>query len=71
MAVHTTRRGPHHQLSLIHILLSAAYERCVDNTGKFNVNYINKVLEGWRKNGVRNLQELEELETKKLSLIHI
>ena len=46
-------------------MLSAAYERCVDNTGKFNVNYINKVLEGWRKNGVRNLQELEELETKK------
>ena len=46
-------------------MLSAAYERCVDSTGKFNVNYINKVLEGWHKNGVRNLQELEELETKK------
>lgn len=46
-------------------MLSAAYARCVDNTGKFNVNYINKVLEGWHKNGVRNLQELEALETKK------
>lgn len=46
-------------------MLSAAYERCADNTGKFNVNYINKVLEGWYKNGVRNLQELESLEAKK------
>lgn len=46
-------------------MLSAAYERCVDNTGKFNVNYINKILEGWHRNGVRNPQELEALEAKK------
>ena len=31
----------------------AAYERCVDNTGKFNVSYINKILEGWHKHGRR------------------
>lgn len=46
-------------------MLSAAYERCVDNTGKFNVSYINKILEGWHKNGLRNLQELEQWESKK------
>lgn len=46
-------------------MLSAAYERCVDNTGKFNVNYIDKILDGWHKNGVRNLQELEALDAKK------
>lgn len=46
-------------------MLSAAYERCVDNTGKFNVSYIDKILEGWHKNGVRNLQELEALDAKK------
>lgn len=46
-------------------MLSAAYERCVDNTGKFNVSYINKILEGWYKNGIRNLQDLEALDAKK------
>lgn len=46
-------------------MLSAAYERCVDNTGKFNVSYINKILEGWHKNGLRNLQELEQWESKR------
>lgn len=46
-------------------MLRAAYERCVDNTGKFNISYINKVLEGWHKLGARNLQEVEALESRK------
>lgn len=46
-------------------MLSAAYERCVENTGKFNISYINTVLERWYKNGVRNLQELDALEAKR------
>ena len=46
-------------------MLRAAYERCVDNTGKFNISYINKILEGWHKQGARNLQEVEALEAKK------
>ena len=29
------------------------------------MNYINKILEGWHRNGVRNPQELEALEAKK------
>ena len=47
-------------------MLSAAYERCADNTGKFNVNYINKV--SWTAGtgtGCAILQELEALEAKK------
>ena len=43
-------------------MLTAAYERCADNIGKFNISYINKILEGWHAQGVRNLRELEELE---------
>lgn len=46
-------------------MLRAAYERCVDNTGKFNISYINKILEGWHKQGARNLQEVDALEAKK------
>ena len=46
-------------------MLRAAYERCVDNTGKLNISYINKILEGWHKQGARNLQEVEALEAKK------
>ena len=41
------------------------YERCVDNTGKFSAGYINKILEGWHRSGVRNLRELEQLEARK------
>ena len=46
-------------------MLTAAYERCADNTGKFNVSYINKILESWQKQGIRNLQELEQWDSKK------
>ena len=46
-------------------MLTAAYERCVDNTGKFSAGYINKILEGWHRSGVRNLRELEQLEARK------
>ena len=46
-------------------MLTAAYERCADNTGKFNVSYINKILESCQKQGIRNLQELEQWDSKK------
>lgn len=45
-------------------MLTAAYERCANNTGKFSAAYMNKVLEGWHKSGVRNLSELAALEQK-------
>ena len=46
-------------------MLSAAYERCVDNTGKFSAAYIDRVLESWHTAGVRNLEELSAHEEKK------
>lgn len=46
-------------------MLSAAYERCVDNTGKFSAAYMDRVLESWHTAGVRNLEELSAHEEKK------
>lgn len=43
-------------------MLTAAYERCVDRTSRFNINYIDKVLEDWHKKGIQNLQDLEQKE---------
>lgn len=43
-------------------MLSAAYERCVDNTGKFSAAYINKVLERWQGLGLKTVKEVEAAE---------
>ncbi len=46
-------------------MLAAAYERCVDNTGKFSVAYMNRVLERWHREGIQNLEQLAQAERKK------
>lgn len=46
-------------------MLSAAYERCADNTGKFSAAYMNRVLERWQKEGVKNLEQLAREEQRK------
>lgn len=38
-------------------LLNEAYNRCVDNTGKVNMKYINAILESWHNAGIRTLKE--------------
>ncbi len=38
-------------------LLKEAYDRCVDNTGKFSMRYINAVLERWHNAGIRTVEE--------------
>ncbi|MGI6255574.1 MAG: DnaD domain protein [Acutalibacter sp.] len=43
-------------------MLTAAYERCVDRTSRFNISYIDKVLEDWHNKGIQNLQDLEQRE---------
>ncbi len=50
---------------LIPDLISAAYERCVDNTGKFSAAYMNRILESWHKKGIKNLEQLAQEEQKK------
>lgn len=46
-------------------MLSAAYDRCADNTGKFSAAYMNKVLEGWHNAGIRSVDQLEEAERQR------
>ena len=38
-------------------LLNEAYNRCVDNTGKVNMKYINAILESWHNEGIHTLKE--------------
>ena len=38
-------------------LLNEAYNRCVDNTGKVNMKYINAILESWHNAGIHTLKE--------------
>lgn len=45
-------------------MIAAAYERCVDHTGKFNATYINKVLEGWQRKGFTTVEAVEENESR-------
>lgn len=44
------------------ILIREAYERCVDNTGKFSFKYANKILENWHKNGITSIEQAIEEE---------
>ena len=45
-------------------MLSAAYESCVDHTGKFSAAYMNKVLEGWQSRNIKNIKQLKDQEKK-------
>ncbi len=46
-------------------MLTAAYERCADNTGKFSAAYMNRVLERWYRDGLKNPDQLSQAEQKK------
>ncbi len=41
-------------------LIHEAYERSVDNTGKFSVGYMNKILERWYKEGIATLEQAQK-----------
>lgn len=47
-------------------MLRAAYEQCVDSTGKFSMPYIKKILENWHKRGYTTVAQTkaEKTETK-------
>ncbi len=47
-------------------MIREAYERCVDNTGKFTFSYANKILEKWYKNGINSLEQANVEEMKKI-----
>lgn len=42
-------------------ILHLAYEACVDSAGKFSMQYINKILENWHKNGVKTPDDVKAL----------
>ncbi len=42
-------------------MLRLAYEACVDSTNKFSMQYINKIIENWHKNGVKTAKDVEEI----------
>ena len=46
----------HFDIALIH----EAYERGVDNTGKFAPSYMNKILERWAKQGISTLEQAQK-----------
>ena len=42
-------------------ILRLAYEACVDTLGKFTMQYVNKILENWHKNGVKTPDDVKAL----------
>lgn len=42
-------------------MLHLAYEACVDSANKFSMQYINKILENWHKNGVKTPDDVKTL----------
>lgn len=46
-------------------IIRAAYELCVDTTSKFSFPYIKKIMEGWHKQGVKSLEDIENLKLTK------
>ena len=43
-------------------ILRAAYETCVDNTSKFSMPYIKKIISEWHKAGVKTVDDIEKLQ---------
>lgn len=46
-------------------MLRAAYEECVDNTSKFSMAYVGRVLENWHKQGFTTPEQTAAAEKKK------
>lgn len=46
-------------------MISEAYERCVNATGKLNMAYINKIIESWHNLGYKSIKDVNEAEEKR------
>ena len=46
-------------------LIREAYERCVDQTGKMNLRYMNKILERWHREGILTLEQAKQEQEQK------
>lgn len=45
-------------------LVTEAYERCVNQTGKVSFAYMNKILEKWYQSGMRTLDQVKDAEAR-------
>lgn len=43
-------------------ILKAAYDACADSISKFSFPYIDKIITGWHKQGVKTLDDIENIE---------
>ena len=49
-------------------IIKIAFNICVDRTGKLSFQYIEKILQNWKKNNVKTPKEIEQLNLKKPQL---
>jgi len=45
-------------------LIKEAYDRCVDNKGKYILNYIDSIIKRWHEEGIKTLQQANEEKKK-------
>ena len=48
-----------------HDIIREAYEACVNTTSKFSIPYIKKIMSEWHKKGVKTVEDIAALNTKK------
>ena len=48
-----------------HDIIREAYEVCINSTSKFSIPYIKKVISEWHKKGVKTIDDIAALNTKK------
>lgn len=53
-----------YELEINEALISEAYERCVGNTGKLSIAYMDKILQGWSNKGYKTLEDIQKSEEK-------
>lgn len=46
-------------------MVSEAYERCVNATGKLNMSYINKIMESWYNLGYKSIKDVMQADEKR------
>ncbi len=51
-----------------HDIIREAYEVCINTTSKFSMPYIKKVISEWHKAGVKTVEDIANLNTKKVAV---
>lgn len=46
-------------------ILKAAYDACIDSKSKISMPYIDKILESWHKDNIKNVSDIAEKQSKK------